>query len=392
MKKLYIILFGFLSALVPLQNNYAQCTCSGGVTPDSLAYEQYFDSIISTNTVISFPQFDPAIGVLSCIKLSDTVTTVVSYNLQNDLAYAEVYNFETYRRSQFTGPGGFFSSVTSPPKTYGPYTLAASDPLSTLDEVDVGPDTVFNKNYYEKYASADPAYYGLGTVNFNYLTTSTFTILTGSDNAIIKLRAYTRLDVKLTYYWCPFAVLASHISNFTVSLKDRHVLVQWKVEDPESTDKYVVEMSTNGQQFQNLGEGKASVSGLATSYSYLHNLNDNFEGRLFFRIKKTNYAGKVLYSEIKSVVVNKNRNANYSLYPNPSITGVNIQFTKSTGSNYQVELINSSGQLIFAKKYSINSNGSINIEWPQKPKSGIYYLKVKDLNNSLEETARLQVM
>ena len=33
-------------------------------TPDSLAYEQYFDSIIATNTIISFPQFDPTMGVL----------------------------------------------------------------------------------------------------------------------------------------------------------------------------------------------------------------------------------------------------------------------------------------------------------------------------------------
>lgn len=392
MKKLYIIIFGFLSAFIPLQKNYAQCTCADGSAPDSLAYEQYFDSIIATNTVISFPQFNPAMGVLRCIKLSDTVTTVVSYNLQNDLGYAEDYNFETYRRSQFTGPGGFFSSVTSTPKTYGPYTLGPSDPFGTGDEVDVGPDTVFNKNYYEKYGSADPAFYGTGTVNFNYLTTSTFTILTGSDNAIIKLRAYTRLDVKLTYYWCPFAVLASHISGFTASLKDMNVFVKWKVEDPEATDTYTVEVSTNGQQFRNLGEGKASSAGLSINYDYTYNLNDNFQGRLFFRIKKTNYSGAVLYSEIKSVVVGKNHNANYSLYPNPSITGVNIQFTQRNGGNYQVQLINSLGQLIFAKKYLVNENGSINIEWPQKPGPGIYYLKVRDLNSSLEETARLQVL
>ena len=75
--------------------------------PDSLAYEQYFDSIIATNTTITFPQFDPAMGVLNCIKLSDTVTTVVSYNLENDLSDSEDYIFETFRRSQFTGPGVF---------------------------------------------------------------------------------------------------------------------------------------------------------------------------------------------------------------------------------------------------------------------------------------------
>ncbi len=392
MKKLYLIILGFLSTLIPAKEIFAQCTCAGGSTPDSLAYEQYFDSIIATNTTISFPQFDPAMGILSCIKLSDTVTTVVSYNLQNDLAYPEDYNFETYRRSQFTGPGGFFSSVTSPPKTYGPYTLAASDPLSTADEVDVGPDTVFNKNYYEKYASADPAYYGTGTVNFNYLTTSTFTILTGSDNAIIKLRAYTRLNVKLVYYWCPFAALATHISDFRASLKDQNVAILWQVHDPSPGDKYLVEVSNDGKQFKNIGEGNSVVTGSVAKYDMLYSISREFTGNLFFRIKCTDVSGKNIYSEIRSVSVNKNSAAKYSLYPNPSISGVNIQFLKNKGSNYEVELINSNGQRIFMRKYALGSNSSINIEWPQKPMPGIYYLKVRDLDNNLNETARLQVM
>ena len=36
-------------------------------------------------------------GVLTCLRLSDTVTTVVNYNLENNLDTTEDYNFETYR-------------------------------------------------------------------------------------------------------------------------------------------------------------------------------------------------------------------------------------------------------------------------------------------------------
>lgn len=389
MKKIYIA-FAFLVSLIPLQKSLAQCTCSGGTIPDSLVYDQYFDSIITTNTTISFPQFDPAMGVLNCLKLSDTVTTVVSYNLKNDLAYTEDYIFETYRRSQFTGPGGFFSSITSPPKNYGPYTLAPKD--SVGDNVDIGPDTVFNKVYHEQYASSNAAFYGTGTVAFNYLTTSTFTILTGSDNAIFKLRAYTRLNVKLVYYWCPFSILATHISGFIASLKDNNVLVEWQVNNPQPTDKYEIEMSTDGKEFKNLGEGTSTLSGDVARYKFLYNADQNFTGKLFFRVRETDYAGKILYSEIRSVAVNKNHTATYSLYPNPSVTGVNIQFVKNTGGSYEVALINSSGQSVFQKKYTLNQSGSINIEWPHKPASGIYYLKVRDLKNNLEQIARLQVM
>ncbi len=390
LKKLYLIIFGALSIFLTLQKSYAQCTCSDGSEPDSLEYTNYYDSIIATNTVISFPQFDPAMGVVKCIRLSDTVTTVVSYNLQNDLSYTEDYIFETYRRSQFTGPGGFFSSILSPPKNYGPYTLAPKD--SVGDNVDIGPDTVFNKRYHQQYASSDPAFYGTGTVNFNYLTTSTFTILTGSDNAIFKLRAYTRLFVKLTYYWCPAAILATHISGFNVFLKDDNVLIEWLVNDPDKGDKYEIEMSRDGRVFENLGEVKSGSAGTVAKYTYQYNVGEGFAGYLFFRVKKTNQSGKILYSQIRNTVLNKNTNTKYSLYPNPSVSGVNIQFMKNGVGRYEVKMLNSTGQKVFEKKYSLNQNGSINIEWPQKPTPGVYYLKVKDLKTGLEETARLQVM
>ncbi len=390
LKKLYPAVFGVLSFVLILQKTHAQCTCSDGSTPDSLEYNNYYDSIIATNTVISFPQFDPAMGILKCIKISDTVTTVVSYNLQNDLSYTEDYIFETYRRSQFTGPGGFFSSITSPPKNYGPYTLQPKD--SVGDNVDIGPDTVFNKRFHQQYASSDPAYYGTGTVNFNYLTTSTFTILTGSDNAIFKLRAYTRLFVKLIYYWCPSNILATHISAFNAFFKDNKVLIEWLVNDPDKTDKYEIEMSKDGRVFENLGEVNSTNIGPVAKYNYLYHVDKNFAGYLFFRIKKTDYGNKILYSYIKSVAVNENEKPGYSIYPNPSVSGVNIQFAKNGSGNYEVKLITALGQKIFEKKYSVTQDRFINIDWPQKPMPGIYYLKVKDLKTGFEETARLQVM
>ena len=95
---------------------------------------------------------------------------------------------------------------------------------------------------------------------------------------------------------------------------------------------------------------------------------------------------------IRSVAINKNLSVKYSLYPNPSVSGVNIQFAKNTGGNYEVKLVNTTGQKIFEKKYSLNRDGFINIEWPQKPVPGIYYLKVKNLDTGVEETSRLEVM
>ena len=389
MKKIYTLIT-FLAISLFLQRSAAQCTCSDGSTPDSLSYSQYFDSIVTTNTTISFPQFDPAVGTLTCYKLSDTVTTVVSYNLQNNLPDTTVYNFETFRRSQFTGPGSFFSSVTSTPKDFGPYTLSPMD--SAGDNVDIGPDTVFNKKAYTKYGSSNPAFYGTGTVDFNYLNTSTFTILTGSDNAIFTLRAYTRLNVTLVYYWCPSMVLETRITNFTASVSNNSVLLQWKANDAGLPDNYEIEVSKDGTHFTDLGEGTSTTSGNLSSYKFVYTPANSFTGNLLFRIKRTDADSKILYSEIRAVSINKRNNVNYSLYPNPSVTGIHIQFSNSTGGDYEVELIDSYGQSNFRKKYSFNQSGALNIEWPHKPTAGIYFLKVRDLKNNTEQVEKLKIM
>jgi hypothetical protein len=391
MKQMYIRVI-LLLFITPVQQAFSQCTCSDGSSPDSVVYNQQYDSIISTNTAMSFPKFSDTIGLLTCLRLSDTVTTVVNYNLENNLDTTEDYNFETYRRSQFTGPDGFFSSVLSPPKDYGPYTLGPYDPVGHTDEVNVGPDTVFNNNAHTQYFGGSSSYYGSGNVTLNYLTTSTFTILTGSDNAIIKLQAYTRLAAQLVYYWCPFSVLQTNLSTFEVSMKDNNVVINWKVTDHQPTNKYEIEMSNDGKNFTDLGAGISTVSGTGTNSQFVYSPESNFSGDLYFRIKQTDASGRVYYSEIRSIYINNSQKQKLSLYPNPTVSGVSIRFVNNTGSEYKVELFNSYGQLIFLKNYSLSKAASINIAWPDKPAPGIYFIKVTDINHHGEQVERLKIL
>ena len=392
MKKFYT-LFIFLATLLSLEKSFSQCTCSGGTIPDSVVYNQYFDSLIATNTTISFPKFNPAIGVLTCFRVSDTVTTVVNYNLQNNQPDTESYKFRTSRLSDLTGPNNFENYSNSPNKTYGPYTLYPFHSPGNTDQVDIGPDTVFNKNYNTAYGSSNAAYYGVGTVNFNYLTTSTFTILTGSSNAIITLRAYTRLDIHLVYYWCPFSILETKITGFKASLSNDNVSMQWDVNNPEESDKYEIEISTDGQQFKNFGQGISKAIGGVSRYNFMYNVDEGYSGKLFFRIKQTDHSGKVSYSNVRNISINKKNSVhNYSVYPNPSVSGINLQFVKTNNGSYDVKLLNANGQSIFQKNYLINNSSSINIEWPRKPLPGIYFLKIRDLKTNVEQVERLQIM
>ena len=390
MKYLYLPFILFFSAVA--QNGFSQCTCNDGSAPDSIVYHKYLDSIISTNTALVFPKFSDTMGVLTCIRLSDTVTTVVNYNIENNLNSQEEYLFETYRRSQFTGPNGFFSSVTSPPKNYGPFTLDAYDPAGHNDEASIGPDTVFNKNYYTKYFGSNSGFYGSGDVTLNYLTTSTFTILTGSDNALIKLQAYTRLDVQLVYYWCPFSVLETKLTKFSASVKGNSVVIDWNLSQRSGADKYEIEMSRDGKNFVNLGQGVSGYNGNANDSRFIYSLQDNLSGNFYFRIKQTDVSGKSFYSEIRQAGIKTKNTSNVVVFPNPTVSGINIRFETANGGKYKVEMINSVGQMIFNKNYNTSKPSSVNIEWHRKPAPGIYYVRVTDMNNQTFQLKKLQIL
>jgi Secretion system C-terminal sorting domain len=391
MKKFYPVL-ALVLIIFPHRKSFAQCTCSDGSTPDSITYSQYIDSITTTNSTITFPQFDPAVGQLTCLNLGDTVTTIVNYNLENDLDTATSYMFETYRRSQFTGPNGFFSSVISSPKDYGPYLLGPYDTSGTGDQVDVGPDTVFYNNVHNQYTASVSGFLGTGTVSFNYLTTSTFTILTGSDNAIIKLRAYTRLNVDLTYYWCPYTALGTDFTSFTLTQSGANILARWEIANYQSSQIYSLEVSQDGKNFIDEGVWQPEVQGSVADFFATYVPKDGFSGYLFIRVKQVNPSGHYSYSPVKTILVNPNNMAGISFYPNPAVSGIQVQFLNKNGGQYMIEILNTAGQVIYNKKYSVAGNGNLNIQWSHNPQPGIYFLRVLDINNNTQQVEKLQIL
>lgn len=389
LKSIAIVAITALLIYLPVKS-IGQCLCSGGIKPDSVVQNQLLDPITAINTPIAFQKFDPSLGTLNCFKLSSRVTTIIDIDLFNKEAFDVDYLLESFRRSNFTGPGGFFSNTSSPTKQYGPYNLKAFDgATSDLDEVHIGPDTVFNNLYQEKISTSTAAYSGAGTVAFNYLNTSTTTLLLGSSNYDLQVRGNTKLDVTLKYYYCPNAVLASNIQNFTAAKKGGSIELSWLATNAQSIKGFIVEVSTDGKAFTAFTQLASDRQESAFyNHSYIPNVSSKYA---YFRIKQTDDMGKSAYSAIRIVSLDPKAATSLSTYPNPATNGVTINFDRLINGSYQMELVNMTGQVIYSNQVKAVNANTLPLVWGKKPNSGLYLVKITNKTTSEQQVIRLSI-
>src|SRR3712207_2804866 len=105
MKKVLLVLFLLTSAaawlLLPLVGN-AQCSCSGGTPANREEHLVTLAATNQSNTTISFPKFDPAVGTLTCVRLDDTISIVSATGIRNYDPVETEYEFQLTVNTQVT--------------------------------------------------------------------------------------------------------------------------------------------------------------------------------------------------------------------------------------------------------------------------------------------------
>jgi hypothetical protein len=157
---------------------------------------------------------------------------------------------------------------------------------------------------------------------------------------------------------------------------DKNIAVTWNTENETSLKQYELERSSDGHEFSKINTDlpKANNGG-AAMYNYLdmHPL----AGDNFYRVKAISLGGRVQYSSIIRVAMEKT-GAVVMIYPNPVVDKkINIQFSNQEKGTYVAQLINSAGQAIYNGKLKIeNSNTVQSIQLNESTAAGNYQLKI----------------
>lgn len=396
MKRVY---FSLLAICICMMASYpriafAQCTCSGGLPATAIVYNTALPVSSSPTSTVSFPQFNPAIGSLSCLTLQDTMTGVSTTHVQNTGPVKTKFQFLLTVSNDIEGPpGGGFSSIDPFVKPYGPDSL---DMFGTVgDSITYGPDTVFNHNIDHSSTTNTAPYLGLGTVNFTYTINGGLTSLQGGLNYNDQITTTYWGNFTLTYYWCPAVVLATNIVDFTAGPNGKDLLFQWTTANELNNTTYEIQISTDGKQFTGIGqtESDPSTTGSTAKYQYQYHPNQAAVGNLYFRIRQTEADGKVSYSKVIVVSPGGAYGApiSYQTFPNPATNSLIFQFNNNQTGRYMLELINVSGQVILQKPMTLTGTSQITLDLSPRPVKGLYYLRTRDLTHNQEYVSKVLI-
>ncbi|MDQ6813868.1 MAG: T9SS type A sorting domain-containing protein, partial [Bacteroidota bacterium] len=128
--------------------------------------------------------------------------------------------------------------------------------------------------------------------------------------------------------------------------KEAGVEVQWRVEDQTGIERYEVEKSTNGMQFQQSAMVVVrSSSALPQTYSW--NDENIVAGNNFYRIKYIDKTQANRYSNQVCVNVSQIKSG-ITIYPNPvKDNTIHLSVTNMEKSVYSISIYNVAGEMVY---------------------------------------------
>ena len=360
---------------------YAQCTCTGGIPATAIDQSISISPTTTSTLNFSFQQFNPAIGNLSCVTLHDTSTGNSVTGAGNTGPDSTAFLFQLTLTNKISGPGITMTHVFN--SVHGYDTLA---PFGIPgDTITYGPENIITFPTGIGTTGGNAAYLGLGTVNFAYTINGGMITLDGGSNYNSSVTTVIGGTLKLTYYWCPTVPLGAEISNFSVYKKNGIISLQWLGTTDQPGIIYEIDYSNDNERWLTAGAVPAgsAPTGTVAQYQYQYNPTKADVGDIYFRIKRTDAEGNVVYSVVKAVNLQlEDQRPGIQIYPNPVNQKILIQFDEQQTGNYVLELVGTTGQVIAQKQVQLSGASITNMDLSIKPASGIYFLRAVNVANN----------
>ncbi|HEY8399791.1 MAG TPA: T9SS type A sorting domain-containing protein [Cytophagaceae bacterium] len=164
---------------------------------------------------------------------------------------------------------------------------------------------------------------------------------------------------------------------------DKTVLLTWATLSETNADRFYIERSKDGLNFESIGSVKAlGHSSITQTYQYIDGNPET--GIIYYRIREVDKDGNISYSGIKKLELNQY--SLFNVYPNPSHNQFFIEsIGRRPGHTITITLEELTGKILLKQEVILKEETPY--ELPALLAPGIYILKITDIES--EQTFKL---
>ncbi len=170
--------------------------------------------------------------------------------------------------------------------------------------------------------------------------------------------------------------------------KGNNVSIEWSIADIFNVKTFQIERSNNNFDYKTI----STLNAESNKLNYKWEDNTLLLGDYFYRIKAVEINGDITYSNVLSVKSVKQQMSSISIYPNPiKNQSLTLMLHNVTKGIYSISIYNVYGTEVYNS--TLNHNGldeGLNLNIPNNIKNGVYYLVLKNDQQSLRHTIIFQ--
>ncbi len=175
------------------------------------------------------------------------------------------------------------------------------------------------------------------------------------------------------------------LARFSAEAAEGGNLLSWTTATETNAKYFIVEHSTNGSDFQQVGtKFAAGNSSVNQDYTFLHSELAN--GTHYYRLKEVDVEGNVrIFTRTITVIRSAEDFAITEVYPVPTVDVINVQFITNNDEPLTVQVVDVTGKVVGTQNFKANA-GVNQITLDVAPyAAGNYFVSISNGTNTIVE-------
>ena len=179
---------------------------------------------------------------------------------------------------------------------------------------------------------------------------------------------------------CPNCIpLPVHSLILKSSLHANTVGLNWVAKDEVNTDKFIVQRSIDGVNYSDAGIRTAiGNAGSTAEYQLTDDIQSLSQSNIiYYRIKAVDMDGKLSYSNVVPIKLNKT--GGIQIWPNPFVSDIRISYTAAANTLLNVKIIDNAGRVVNQNSYSVSRGlNQLSVSGVEALSPGVYIIRITD--------------